>query len=495
MTRLDRSIAIRTLVWTILLAWPLMLFGRPAYYPDSASYYQSGATIAAFIERKVTAPFQHAPAPSPAKPPTAGVTVDEQVTQSPDASDDGVKITRSISYGLFTYLLNWPGGSLLLLALAQALMTGFVIVVLLDASGVRGVLANTLWAVAVVFLTPVAVIASFAMPDIFAGLLIAIIALLAARPNRLSRPTMIALTLIAAFAISAHSSDIAIALSMAVVGIIGALLIGWRNGDRLAITRLRWGAAALLLGGLAVLISGYAGFKEFSLVPKRPPLMLARSLEDGPARWYLKEACPRKQYVICRIYRNKLPDNAGKFLWGEKGVIQRATPEQMDQIRAEEGEILWETIKRYPLEQANSALTNLMIQLGSYSLEDIRYDQIMAADPGFARHLEDRPVAHQELLPFITKATAIVALLSLLVIAFTYRRMPGSWRATVMLVLAGIVINAAVCAMLSAVANRYEARVIWLLPILAVASVAVARRPRRPRRRTASVTIAKVAVE
>lgn len=46
-----------------------------------------------------------------------------------------------------------------------------------------------------------------------------------------------------------------------------------------------WLAAPIVLGMLATVATGLVGFGTASVAPKRFPLTLARSIEDGPARW------------------------------------------------------------------------------------------------------------------------------------------------------------------------------------------------------------------
>jgi hypothetical protein len=66
-----------------------------------------------------------------------------------------------------------------------------------------------------------------------------------------------------------------------------------------------------------------AAYNEVSAVPKRFPTLLARSMADGPARWYLDEACPEAGYRICERI-DALPRDLGGILWDEDGIIKGA---------------------------------------------------------------------------------------------------------------------------------------------------------------------------
>jgi hypothetical protein len=89
-----------------------------------------------------------------------------------------------------------------------------------------------------------------------------------------------------------------------------------------------------------------------SLAPNRVPVLLARSIEDGPGRWYLEEECAHvDRYAICELF-DEIPRSVFEMLWAEDG-IRTATDEQMARIRAEETEIVLAAARRYPLQQAH----------------------------------------------------------------------------------------------------------------------------------------------
>ena len=73
------------------------------------------------------------------------------------------------------------------------------------------------------------------------------------------------------------------------------------------------------------------------------------------------------------------------------------------------------------------------------------------------------PVA--TLIEILSLGTALAALLWM---AVKIRLLSPADRAAVWLVLSSLVINAAICVYFSGIANRYEARVIWLLPLFAL---------------------------
>ena len=103
-----------------------------------------------------------------------------------------------------------------------------------------------------------------------------------------------------------------------------------------------------MLAVAAVVGTSYAAFGQASLAPKRYPIQLARSVEDGPGAWYLRDHCATERYAICEVFGPNPPRDVGEFLWSRNGVRYRATAEQMERIRAEESIIVRRAAMAYP---------------------------------------------------------------------------------------------------------------------------------------------------
>src|SRR5215213_7420791 len=54
--RLDRRFLLFSLVATMLLSWPILVFGRPSYIQDSAAYYKGGRAAVNYALAKVSSP-------------------------------------------------------------------------------------------------------------------------------------------------------------------------------------------------------------------------------------------------------------------------------------------------------------------------------------------------------------------------------------------------------------------------------------------------------
>jgi hypothetical protein len=220
-------------------------------------------------------------------------------------------------------------------------------------------------------------------------------------------------------------------------------------------------AVALNLGTSAATLDGP------SLAPKRIPILLARSLEDGPAAWHLQEVCPEASYAICDIFPDGVPDGVQAFLWSKKGIFSVGN-DQIAAIRAEEFTILWNAFKAYPVEQIMSLFGNFAKQLRKIGTEDI-YPMHSSAESGqFETSKLMRPdYPSLEVFDTVTFWGTLAAVVTAgLAWAGGTLRQGASW--ALGLCVCGILINAMIFGGLSAPVDRYQSRVLWVFPALAL---------------------------
>ena len=461
--RLDRRFVLFTLFAALLLSWPLLAFGRPAYIQDSAAYYKGGRAAVSFALAKLGATEA---APTGSQP---GRESGSPGTKEPE----DVSGVRSITYSVAAYLLSAPGATLVLLTIAQALATGAVMVASLGAFGGLPTLRTTAALVVLAGATTAAPVAFFAIPDIFAGLLIGAMVLLATAAPRLGRGVRLLCAMIAAFAVTAHASHLPLAGGLTILG------LGWVAICHFAKRPLprwtwAWVVAPLLMGGVTALTINRVAFGETSLTSKRYPFALARSVNDGPGRWYLEKHCPELRYTICTLYPHGLPKGGAlEFLWGKDGIVERATPAQLERVRAEEAEIVLAAAREYSGHEVRRLSYNTAMQLIIF--QPYPFVERLYLDDTGTPHVEQAPGANEGILRIISLLTAISAALGALWLGWAFFR-KSSFRPVIALLFLGIVGNAATCAMLSAVAHRYQARVIWLIPLFALALLGSLRR-------------------
>jgi len=379
-------------------------------------------------------------------------------------------------------------GPFLALFAAGVTLWGPVLAVLLGLShllwlaqrAVRGV-ATARWhlglCAGLALLTSAPWFAAFLMPDIFAPALVLALYLLAFAP--LSRLETVWLTVLATLCTAAHLSHLPLAAALAGM----ALLLGRRMAPA-----LRAGMPlALALGFLVG--SNWVGHGRASVSPYGSVFALARLVADGPAARVIEAACPGAGWHMCR-WAGRLPTDADAFLWEAEGPVwsareDGAQPGGPISLAPEASEIVGHALRAYPAEVAWSALRNAWAQLFMARVGDVLgREDVGAAMPERVRSvfgvaeagrleagLQWRDGLRRAAAglawpqPWITALAGAVALLAW-------------WRAhragdqprlrLVLFVLVGLAVNAAATGALSGPHHRYQARIVWLLPLAAV---------------------------
>ncbi|MDW8399431.1 MAG: hypothetical protein RMK90_12815, partial [Acetobacteraceae bacterium] len=336
-----------------------------------------------------------------------------------------------------------------------------------------------------VLLTSLPWFAATLMPDVLSGVAVLSVFLLGFAPG-LSRAEAAGLVALGAVAIASHLSHLVVAA--AVLGIV--VLVGRRLRPAL------FAALPLLLAVGALLAVNLVVHGRAVLSANGATFLLARLQDDGPATWLLRERCPAAGWHLC-AHLHRLPMDSDEFLWDPQSPLHReadGTPIFMGSVRIapEAREIVAATLAAYPLDVAAAMLRNglrqlLMARIGD-TLGNAHLDlsaRRMIAQ-GFPQELAafDSALQMQGRLEALAAPFAPLHALVLLLAApaalFAWRRAAREGdRLRLGLVLAalvGITANALVTGGLSKPHHRYEARIVWLLPLAAALAL-----PPRPR--------------
>ncbi len=420
----------------VLLSWPMLLVTAPLIYHDTIEYYESGARIAGqllgFFGIEIAA----------------------------EGSTEGA--VRAFAYSAFLYFTAQTPLGLVLTTVLQGALAIFACMAFVR-PGLRATpLEAAACALIVGALSTLPWFVSYAMPDILGAILLVYYALLLRRIDEFGVWRQLVLLALATFAVSCHYGHLPLAAGLAVVALLWRL-ITWR-------VTLRVVALALLPIVLTLsgnLFGSTVALEEASVAPKRLPILLARSLADGPARWYLDEACDTEPWAICEVF-DEAPTSVNAFLWAEDG-LRSATPEQEQRIREEELAVLFAAFRAYPVAQLHSLTFNALVQTVK-----VGTDKIMPYLPGAEN---DTAAPFHTSVPSkkdywaltafdnVAKIGTAIGIIGLIV-AFLRGWIPRPMFEIIAMVVIGLVANAAIFGGLSAPVDRYQSRVIWLLPVL-----------------------------
>jgi hypothetical protein len=323
-------------------------------------------------------------------------------------------------------------------------------------------------------LTGVSWYASFIMPDILGPLVYLAFYLLAFARETLNRAERLALFLVAVWGITAHATHFLLAAGLFVLLVLFAAF-EHRPFLRRLLSLSEVAAILVVAAAAQMALHGYLYGKP-TLNGKRPPYLMARIVADGPGRWYLENNCPRLQWEVCN-HLSQFTDDPDEFLWAENGVYQSGSDAERERIDREEMSLVLATICAYPLQQLSRSAANFrdqFLHFGPYGFNanDWMLGQFDETLPRARSSYLGSRQAHDALpLDLFTEIqwwTIIASLAAIaLLIPFLWRRHSPRLAGLCLVVVATVVANALVTGVLSVVDDRYQCRVIWLVPLLA----------------------------
>jgi len=377
-----------------------------------------------------------------------------------------------IFYGAFMIPLHLNGVSLWPVVAAQCLLTSYAVAAALRAlhlfepltflllMGFLAALTSAPWFTAFImpdFLAPVLVLTMFALFSGWSGF----------RP--LERGFLVTLTLLG---LASHISHLVLGLGLAALFV--ALRLLGRTVPRPALATL---VALPVVAMVAVVAMNVASKGKVVLTRDGPVLLLARAFADGPAEDYMRSQCPTARWKLCAALP-KLPHDSELFLWhSQRSVWTLGIPG--DELRAEAGQIVAGTIRAYPGRMAALAIGNVLHQLVTFraGVDFKRWpdsDTVLTVTGVVRRffpqefnqlqHSRQQTGRLQTRRPNLVYGGVVVLSLAGLVLLLIRLQDPDLNEFAAVVAFA-LLVNAVATAPFSVVADRYQARIVWLLPL------------------------------
>lgn len=405
---------------------------------------------------------------------------------------------RSPFYGVVLHA-TYVFGTIWLLAAMQSFLTAWVLYLLWRTLAPKASAWTYLAVVAAATVgTSISFFTTFAMPDIFAGIGGAALVLVLVQMDRLKKLEIAALWALLAYCLAVHKSHWGTGLLMAGAG---GLLV-WIMGTPLADVAKR--VLVILTAAVVAFMAGavFDGLYQARTGYKlgHPPFTMARFLADGPGQDYMRHACAdgRRPYALCtykaNVHYGSTTDN---LLWSDRpklGVFNIATRADRVRLETEEMRFVAGTVMYDPAGQIGASLWDWGQQLVSYQVVDPlrnpsaylrgRYwptTILPKLIPNFdaCRPPGDcRPPFNYLLLANWHGAVLVLSLLALAwrlslkdVRRAVMRRglktgeEEARVAASILLILGVVTINAGICGVISGPFERYQSRLIWLLPV------------------------------
>jgi hypothetical protein len=311
------------------------------------------------------------------------------------------------------------------------------------------------------------------MPDVFTGVLVLVLTLLITVPDRVSARERAWLVAFAAFMIAAHQSHVLLAFALLVA------LLPFRARGRAV---MLWSAAPLALALVALVSVNLIAFGRASLSPFGNVFLLTRVIYDGPGADALRRDCPASGWRLC-AFVDRLPAIADDFLWREDGPVVRAGGAKM--VSREADEIIAAALHAEPGRELLAATRNATRQLALFATGDGLQPWPANVTPWIERDFpRSEAVAYSasrqnagtlavpawiRTLHLAMALAGIAVCVPLLLGTRTHARSAGGFSAAA---LVALLVNAAITGALSGPHDRYQSRIMWLPPLVAVLGIA-----------------------
>jgi len=483
-------------VLALLMLAPSLLRGQPYVFYDTAQYYEYGAKLSGFALGRIAG----APG-APDRPAAAEPAGDPK--GAPQAEGEGERAgiafygARSPFYSVWLYALMRLLG-VWAVPFTQAVAVGWLVWRL----AVHALPANRLaWAAGATALATLGGGAwfsvAFLMPDVYAAVALAGVALLFAYGDRMSLAERLGIAGLLAVSAVFHATHLVTAAALCLAG----LGVAWLTGSRKA--PLPWRAAGLVASAVVLAVVAQLAYNAVArgvlgTSPKRPPFAMARIIVDGPGRLYLAEHCGRDAAFAVCAYRDRPFKTTDDFLWEAEargGVLHTVPLSERLRLIDEEMSFVLTVAAHYPFGVLRAAAANAIEQLTLVWPLEAWFDPglLFGGDWRAARLLEATPFIHACIAqvgscrlslpePLVRWTIAMIVVIAFATlgahIVAAHRRGAAQGggedsphqRAVVfaLLIVAGLIVNAAVCGAISNPVHRYQTRVVWLAIVAAV---------------------------
>jgi hypothetical protein len=459
---------------------PAVIVGHPNVFPDTSAYELMGQW---FLEQ-------------------AGFPTEGAYGYLHHRADLSMFFTiagaRSPYYGVLLYLITDRGSAWAMAALQALAASALVAVTVRVTLGGFRIMAFAAVTAVLTLATTLPYFVSFIMPDLCLGLGALAAILLLFHFDHLGALERWALGAGLLFTLLAHATNppVIFVLVLAAGAAIWARLLPGRSA-RGGLVLVTIAVVGGVIGGFLYPISVRA-LSHYEL--SRPPFMSARLLADGPGRDYLHAHCgkdsslTRQPFTLCRFRDKKMVD-ANTILWAAdktRGVFEPSDYDSRLALTHEEPRFVAAVIAAEPLRTAWLLASDSYYELVDVSvLDTLGYSdhgliargprvsvslpgvQTCVRKPNYCTSTAFQRVSQEVLRWTLIGAAAYLA--ARLACGLTRVRavvllspLPPRLLAVVCAVVILLIANAIICGALSGVYARYQMRIAWLLPLMAI---------------------------
>lgn len=391
-----------------------------------------------------------------------------------------------IFYGIFMIPLHLNGISLWPVVCAQCLILAYVIRATLRALELLEERTFLLLSAFLAAFTSAPWFTAYLMPDFFTPICVLAMFALFRGWEKFGRLERFLLIVLALAALASHATHIVLGLALAALFCL--LCLCGRRPNRAALLVI---LALPPIALSAVVGMNFVAKRHLWITQDGIVFLLARAFADGPAYDYMHDHCAERRWRVCADYQ-KLPRDAEHFLWGTPRSIWSAGSQ--NEVRAEAAEIVRGALQEHPGEMLRAGLRNALEQLVTFRAGiDFRSWPDTGGSSGsiaavihrffprefgqYMHSLQQQGRLDATAVNYAYSTTVVLSIVGVLVLMLRTR--PDADVADFLFVVAvALVVNAGTTGALSMVADRYQARIVWLAPFAFAISLLAYQRQR-----------------
>lgn len=448
----------------LLFIWPAIYNNQPLFSRDTSAYIRGfDAGIVRLLGHEST--WTTWASALSAKTETVG---QNGSFQSPSFIIGG----RSVLYGALLYLGH--------------ILRGFWATIAIQASVALAAVALTLrhfrsfdWTRLIIVagalgtLTSLPFFASFLLPDLFAGLAILAVGNLVAFGHKLKVGELVFWAAVLSVAAIFHPSHLALVGALLLVSVAVAIFLPSVPHYGIAAIGI-----ALIIGMASELIFSRAVEYLTGASPARPPVVMARIIADGPGASYLRKNCTAPEFVACE-FSDHLVTNSDAFLWDTSpntGIYSPAPKQKRRALGDEQYRFAAAVFVHYPIASLAALARDAGEQLamiGVGGFPGAVQEAYPSVPQSYAKAILASPMGRDSFSIAISSGlivTTLILSLMFIVAAFAthWKRLSREIKIICLVAAFGILTNAVVCGALSGPHERYQSRLTWLIPLLAL---------------------------
>lgn len=448
----------------------LPLNNGPLYYIDTGGYFSHGASLIGEVQDIFISPaLEHKSTASEVEP-----------------RNETVVGSRSAVYAIFLALVTKLGG-VSSVGFIQSLAFLLSVFLPIRIAGRAQFIVLDSWkvlclAVVAACLGSAPFYTVYLMPDIFTPILIFCVATLAAFSGRMLVWEIVVIVMLGGLSVMMHPSHLLLIAALIPITLV-VLFFLKRDGQR-------WILFGLICAIFSVgIVERYAFKTAVETIKKATvvyyPFLTVRMIVDGPGMQHLGAVCTSSDLVTCELYAMLESDprriDASLIMFAtdpKVGSLRLLDEEKQRQIAGEQSAFVAAVVTSRPFSVARSVALNTVEQMLTNSIimtlpADTTLEKMRSIASDIPQELENIRWADdapwlRDLERFHNTLYIVSATLLLFLLILPRYGPPARMRVFAVLVFAGVVANALVCSGISQPAERYGARVIFLLPMLVV---------------------------